>query len=103
QRCRRIMQDYFGGDLDQADWRLAPLLAEDLQGLPPAIVIAAELDPIRSDAERFAQRLSASAPQTRLIEAGGMPHGFIKWGGISPTIRNLARDSHLALRELLMP
>lgn len=102
QRCQRIMRDYFTGDLALADWRVAPLLADDFQGLPAAIVLAAELDPIRSDAERFVQRLVPEAPGTRLIAAGGMPHGFIKWGSISPAIRELARESHLALRELLV-
>ena len=42
---------------------VSPLLASDLSGLPPAVLLAAEVDPIRDDCERYANRL---------VEAGGM-------------------------------
>ncbi len=54
----------------------APALAEDLSGLPPAIVVIAGNDPLRSEGEAYAERLaSAGVPTTARIHAG-LFHGF---------------------------
>lgn len=75
-KCERIMADYVGRPLSSNDWRAAPLLMQDLAGLPPVVAIAAELDPLRSDAEILVSRLGAGSV---LVEARGMPHGFLRW------------------------
>ncbi len=94
-RCQRILNDYSGGSLHEGNWRVAPLLVEDLSGLPPAIVIAADLDPLRSDAEVLANRLAG----TELIRAQRMPHAFLRWIGESQACRRIAKASFLALRQ----
>ncbi len=48
---------YLGPDGDERDVRMSPLLADDLTGLPPALVQTAELDPIRDDGRRYAAAL----------------------------------------------
>lgn len=96
-RCQRILADYRGGPLGPDDWRVAPLLAHDLAGLPPAVAIAAELDPLRSDAEIVAERLPGSV----LVRAAGMPHGFMRWVGDTPACAGVAEASFSALRHLM--
>lgn len=101
ERCKRIFNDYFGDDLAKADWRLAPLLAESFEGLPPSVAIGAELDPIRSDAEQFVERLRAAGQEAVFIHAKGMPHGFIKWVDSSTSTRDIANESIAVLRRML--
>ncbi len=96
-RCQRILADYRGGPLLPDDWRVAPLLAPDLAGLPPAVAIAAELDPLRSDAEILSERL----PGTVVVRAAGMPHGFLRWVGDSPACQAVAEASFAALRRVM--
>lgn len=101
-RCMRILSDYLGGgDVARADWRAAPLLAPDMNGLAPAVLISAQLDPLRSDAERLRERLARTGVSTALIEAAGMPHGFLRWIDSSDAVRRIASMSLQALRALL--
>ncbi|MDX3906265.1 MAG: alpha/beta hydrolase [Pigmentiphaga sp.] len=100
-RCQRILRDYLGREPTSADWRAAPLLAPDFGALPPAVALAAELDPLRSDAEIFADKLRAAGGMCELIHAPGMPHGFLRWIAESEASRRIARQSAAALARLL--
>ncbi len=100
-RCQRILDDYFGADIAHADWRVAPLLATDFSGLPPAVVLAAELDPLRSDAEILVQRLHHAGVDAVRIDATGMPHAFLRWLGKPGAARRYVHQSLEALHGLL--
>jgi acetyl esterase len=54
-----------------------PAYATDLSGLPPAIVVTGECDPIRDWGERYAARLRDAGVQTTVTRYPGVYHGFL--------------------------
>jgi acetyl esterase len=60
----------------------SPLLADDLAGLPPALVVTAGLDPLRDEAERYADRLRRAGSRAELVRYDGVPHGFFADAGV---------------------
>lgn len=59
------------------DVRRVPAYAIDLSGLPQAIVVTAELDPISNWGERYARRLRDAGVQTTITRYPGIYHGFL--------------------------
>jgi cation diffusion facilitator CzcD-associated flavoprotein CzcO/acetyl esterase/lipase len=66
--------DHYADSGDRDDPRIAPLRASDLSGLPPAIVIAADFDPLRDEGVAYAEALAAAGVPTQLVRARGHTH-----------------------------
>ncbi|WP_344182655.1 alpha/beta hydrolase [Kribbella lupini] len=56
-----------------------PLRAEDLTGLPPALILAAGRDPLRDDARGYATRLTRAGVPTKLVEYADTMHAFLNF------------------------
>lgn len=67
---------YLQDPADASNPYAAPLLAKDLSGLPPALVITAECDPLCDEGAAYARRLQAAGVPTTYSCYDGMIHGF---------------------------
>jgi acetyl esterase len=73
-------EEYYDGDI--RDFRVSPIFADDLSGLPPALIITAEHDTLRDEGEAYADRLRSSGVPTEYSCYSGMIHGFLQLAGL---------------------
>lgn len=73
--------NYLGSATSPADWRVSPLRAPELVGLPPAVMVSAAFDPLLDEGRAFAGRLAAAGVPVFHRVFPGMVHGFALMGG----------------------
>jgi acetyl esterase len=94
--------NHYVGESDEAAAQsplLAPLLTEDLRGLPPALVITAEFDPLRDEGKAYAERLKEAGVAVTYLNYEGMIHAFYQMPGILSQARQAIDESATALRQ----
>ena len=85
--------DHYVDEADRGDWRVAPLRGE-LTGLPPAVIIACEFDPLRDEGLAYADALEAAGvPVTRIFGRG---HTHTSLGMVDMTISSAPVRAEMA-------
>lgn len=98
--ARWLWEQYVGNEDRSNDQLAAPLRAASLRGLPPALILTAEIDPIRDDAEEYAERLRHDDVPVTSIRYAGVFHGFITEIGLFTQARHAIDTICLHLRHL---
>ena len=95
---------YLTGCDDQAaaDPYCSPLFMENLTGLPPAIIVVAEYDPLRDEGIQYAARLKEAGNFVDLRQEKGMIHGFFWLGGAIDRGREILDELGEDLRQSLV-
>jgi acetyl esterase len=98
---RWFWNHYVQSDADRNHPYAAPLRASSLAGLPPALVITAEFDPLRDEGERYAERMRIAGVPVQLIRYDGMIHGFFTMSAMIDQGGIAIKQSAEALRTAL--
>lgn len=92
---------YLRSKEDGRDWRVSPSLAASLRGLPPALVITAECDPLCDDGKEYAERLRAEGIAAEYTCYPGVLHGFFPLGKAYDAANEAVRQAGRALAATL--
>jgi acetyl esterase len=94
-------RNHYAGNADHDHPMLSPLKADDLSGLPPAVVVTAEYDPLRDEGEAYADALRAFGVDVDVQRYDGMVHGFFDMGALSAGAQAATDDAVARFRSLL--
>jgi acetyl esterase len=93
---------YLPDDATALDPRASPLLAPDLSGLPPAVVLTCGFDVLRDEGEAYARRLEQAGVRVALRRSAWLIHGFCNAVNVSPRSRIAMIEGVRLLRDLLV-
>ncbi len=94
-----IVRDFYvPNEEEQLNPYATPSLAPNLHGMPPALVITAECDPLRDGGELYAQRLLEAGVPATVSRYDGMVHSFMHLGSMVPQANQALDEVIHALR-----
>jgi len=73
-----FMDNYLSSVEERVLPLVSPLLAPDLEGLPPALIITAEYDALRGEGEEYGARLEQAGVPVTVSRYDGMIHEFLR-------------------------
>jgi acetyl esterase len=97
---RRAEREYFGASGRESEPGASPVLAADLTGLPPALIITAELDPLRDEGTAYAAQLRRAGIDVQYQCVPGTIHGFVLFAGALASGRAAIERIGTAIRNL---
>lgn len=96
-----IITQYVNDPSEARDPRVAPILASDFSGLPPAFLITAGYEIMRDDAEHYGELLARAGVPVELHRYESTIHAFLNLAGVIDVGRDAINECALKLREAL--
>jgi acetyl esterase len=94
---------HYAGHLDgAAPATLAPALASDLSGLPPAFIATVWRDPLRDEAEAYGRLLQAAGVPAEVVRFDHLVHSFASYAPLIPAAADALERCISALRKGLL-
>jgi acetyl esterase/lipase len=90
---------YLSSARDRANPYCCPGVAKDLSGLAPALIVTAEYDPLRDEAEEYAARLKRAGVAARCTRYEGVTHAFTGMAPVLDKGRQSILEAAAAMRE----
>jgi acetyl esterase len=103
ESMRWFIAHYLKGQHEATDWRVSPLRAPSLAGLPPALVVTAGFDPLRDEGDAYAEKLREAGVRVDAICYGGMIHGFAPMGRLIESGNRAVAHIGASLRQAFAP
>ena len=73
---------YLPNDEAKKDWRVSPILADDLSGLPPSYIVTVAADPLRDEGRAYAEKLKENGNKVEHKEYDDTVHAFFSWATV---------------------
>ena len=86
-------------DVDRKDGYVSPLHADDLTGLPPALVMTAEYDPLVDEGHAYVARLREAGVEVEHHHLAGLIHPGFAFTRLLPVAREFEQTAIAALRR----
>ena len=90
---------YLNSPADGSNPYASPLRAKSLKGLPPATVITADIDPLRSEGQAYAQRLRTEGVSIRATNYTNVTHEFFGMGAVVNKAKQAVQQAAAELRS----
>jgi acetyl esterase len=98
---RKVKKQYLGNIGNESDPYISPMEAKLTSNLPPALIITAQVDPLRDEGRIYGEKLKKAGVNVEYKEYHGMIHGFISFYPFLLDGRRAFRQTSNFLEEYL--
>lgn len=91
--------NYLENESQASDWRVSPMLATNLGGLPPAFLCTSGFDPLRDEGKAYAEKLHAAGVPVIYRNFDSLIHGFAGFTGTIAAAARAMDEIAFALRQ----
>ena len=89
---------YLNSDADKKNPLASPMQSDNLRGLPTALVITSEYDPLRDEGEAYGKRLKEAGVPVTISRYNGVIHGFLSLEPLTDKGKQAREECAQALR-----